>query len=492
MKFQWPFKRESVVAPRKSRLVKAYNAAATKAIFGDFKASMMSADSELMNVLPILRGRARALARNSAVAKRYIQLMQDNIVGSAGFTFRSRAKNLNGKLDDRANNDLEKAWVVWTKTPTRLPSYPFRQVTNTIVAAYCTDGEVFIQKKVGKQYTHGFSIRVIEADMVDESMNTLAMNGNRVIMGVEIDADDVPVAYHMYVNHPGDFRSFAGNTMRIRVPASEIIHVFKRARPGQTRGEPPMCAILTTVQMLDGYREAEVTNRRIASAMMGFFTTPAAEKNDITALADTEDADTGTLEMDVEPGTFKSLPPGMILDQFEPKTSPTEYASFEKQMHRDISMGLGPSYNSMAMDLEGVSYSSIRQGALEDRDFYRSMQQFFIESFAAPVCKAWLAMVLDFGFVDLPATRFEKFDSGCSFAGRGWSWVDPLKEVNALKEGRAQGVVSLTQVSDEQGTDVETTLDQIQAENQMMTERGIVIPQNVGNIAPAKDNADAA
>lgn len=69
-----------------------YAAAQNVARYGDLKSSSGSADYELMHSLPAIRQKARFLARNSGTMRRYIQLMQDNVIGENGFAFRGQSR----------------------------------------------------------------------------------------------------------------------------------------------------------------------------------------------------------------------------------------------------------------------------------------------------------------------------------------------------------------------------------------------------------------
>ena len=60
--------------------------------------------------------------------------------------------------------------------------------------------------------------------------------------GIEFDKLGRRVAYHLYRSHPNDGAlapmSGTGGINTVRVPASEIIHLFRPLRPKQIRGEP--------------------------------------------------------------------------------------------------------------------------------------------------------------------------------------------------------------------------------------------------------------
>jgi Bacteriophage capsid protein len=53
-----------------------------------------------------------------------------------------------------------------------------------------------------------------------------------------------------------------GGLDTVRVPASEIIHLFRPLRPGQIRGEPWLARALVKLNELDQYDDAELVRRK--------------------------------------------------------------------------------------------------------------------------------------------------------------------------------------------------------------------------------------
>lgn len=98
--------------------------------------------------------------------------------------------------------------------------------------------------------------------------------------------------------------------------------------------------------------------------------------------------------MNVEAGTFEQLPEGVSFTSFDPQHSTNQFGTFVKQIIRSVASGLNISYASLSNDLESVNYSSIRQGALEERHYYKSEQRFLIEHFLQPVFEVWLLMAI--------------------------------------------------------------------------------------------------
>lgn len=466
------FKRDYQAEQKPQRRSKrSYKAASSGRLFADFTSSSNSADSELRYSLELMRNRSRELVRDNEFARRYINLLKTNIIGESGFHLQVKARNDDGSLDAAGNNIIENAFKSWGRlgNPTVDGRLSWLDCQRYAIEALARDGEVFIKKMSGRNFRDNFALQFIEADLVDHKKNETLANGNQIRMGVELDRYHRPVAYWILQSHPGDrFEYSAGSQKHIRVPADDIIHVYMPTRTHQTRGEPFMSSVITSLKMMAGYRDAEITAARIGASKMGILTTPTGDDfvgNDLE--------DDIVPVIDVEPGTFHQLPAGYNLDMFDPNHPNTGFAEFESALLRGIASGLNVSYASLSNDLSSVNYSSIRQGALDERDGYRMLHQFMIQHFIDPVFREWLMSAMDFGGIPIPSSKFDKFADNASFRGRGWQWVDPVKEINAAVVGLNNGIMSMQDVAGHYGRDVEETFNQIARDKEIADQFGI-------------------
>jgi len=463
-----PTKRNKMPAYR------SYSGANTGRLFADFLASNNSADAELSLALPTLRNRSRDLARNNEYAKRFLNLIKTNVIGESGFTLQVRARNDDASLDARGNQIVEQSFLRWAKMGNAEVSgrMSWKDCQRYVAEALARDGEVFVKKVQNRRYQDGFSLQFIEPERVDHDKNGRAKNGNQIRMGVEIDEFQRPVAYHVLTSHPNDtfFIKDKQEKKYQVIPADEIIHIFIQQRQHQTRGEPFMSPVIASLKMLGGYREAELVAARAAAAKFGVITTPSGDE----FVGDDEDQD-GVPIVDMEPGSYSQLPEGYDFKMIDPTHPTTAFGEFEAAVLRGIASGLNVSYTSLANDLTGVSYSSIRQGTIEERDHYKMLQSFIIEHFCEPVFSAWLDSALDFGSMNIPATeaKFNKFASSVHFRGRGFAWVDPLKEINAAVTAINNGLISMNDVAANYGRDVEELFSQIQSDKEMADRYGL-------------------
>ena len=396
--------------------------------------------------------------------------MNTNVVGEAGISMQSRARNDDRSLDRVANTILENEWKAWGKKGncTVDGKLSFIDCQALVMEQLSTEGECLIQVIKNVDNPWGFALKFLDNDMLDEGLNERAPNGNQIRMGVEENDHGKVVAYHLWVEHPHDdvVRNPTTNK-RMRVPAEQILHIYRMQRPNQTRGIPPMVTAILDLKQLNGYVEAELVAARVAAAKMGFFT---SEKGDEYVGENTEEEYNQV--MNAEAGVFEQLPEGMGFQAFDPQHPTGQFASFIKQIIRSVASGLQVSYASLSNDLESVNYSSIRQGALEERHYFRSEQRFLIEHFLQPVFEHWLLMSMTKGKVNLPAFKFEKF-SNPHWQPRGFGNIDPLKETQSQILGLNNGIMSLQDIASLHGRDVESLFEQLQQEHDLAKSLGI-------------------
>ena len=448
-----------------------YQAASVNRLTADWALSYKSADEELRYSLATMRSRSRDLARNNDYARKYFKMCVVNVVGPNGITFQNKSKDPSGKLDKQANDMIEEAFSRWSRKETadiggKLSHFDQQKL---YIETAARDGEVLVRMVKGFDNEFGFTLQFLEADYLDENYNEELRDGHGsyIKMGVEFNKHQRPTAYHILTKHPGDSTYYRYGRTYERIPAEDIIHTFVIERPGQSRGVPWMHTAMTRLNMIAGYEEAELVAARVAASKMGFFTSPDGDGY----VGDDKD-DNGNIITEAEPGTFNQLPRGIDFKPFEPTHPAGNFPFFIKSMLRGISSGLGISYNSLASDLESVNYSSIRSGSIEERDQWKIVQSWMIESFCQPVFENWLRMALLSGAIPLPMTKFRKFNAP-HWNVRGWQWVDPLKDVKANVDAINNGLKTRSQIVAEQGYDLEEIFEQLKQEDELAATYGL-------------------
>ncbi len=460
-------------SPRQAPRRRRYDAAGGSRFLADFIGPTTSADAELQYSLRRLRDRARELCRNDDYARRYLQLMASNVIGEHGFTMQSRARNLNppgaGELDISGNEIVERAWKRWGRTCSANRRFSWLDVQRMVIQGLARDGEILVRFVRGTRFPDGLALQILEPDYLDEEYTTTASEGRRIVMGVELDEFDAPTAYYLKLGtgHPHDNFGQRRADKRTRVPAEDILHIYLPDRAQQTRGVTWFASAMARMKILSGYEEAELIAARVGAQKLGIL---YSQEGDGYVGDDQQE---GNEIMAGEPGSFVQLPTGMNFQAWDPSHPTSAFAEFHKSVLRGIASGLGVSYTSLSNNLEGVSYSSIRQGALEERDLYRQVQTFLIQHLCEPVAREWLKMSMTTERLPIPISRYEKFANTMEFRGRGFSWVDPAREIKAEVEAVKNGFKSLNDVARQYGRDVEEVFQQMQSDKAMAERYGI-------------------
>jgi lambda family phage portal protein len=495
----WPFDR-FFKEKKRPVLKRMYAAAAYNRLVADWVTSSTSADVEIRGSIRKLRDRSRQVARDNEWAVNAIQSIGNNVVGE-GIRLQAQVKQLRGgKLDERTNDLIEAAWEKWTQKQNCdvRGVCSFEDIEKLLVNSTNESGEVmvrFVTQVMGNSKVP-LALELIESDQLDDTYNDILPNGNYVKMGVEKNQWGRPIAYHLFAAHPGDdgFQSvYQRYPRRIRVPAEEISHFFPMKRVGQTRGVPIMAAALMRLHQMAGFEEAEVINARATSCLMGFVQTPEGEMPH-------DDVDeTGERVTEFQPGAFKQLGPGETINVPDLHHPNGQLESFIRANLRAIAAGSGLSYETISKDYSQSNFSSTRQALLEDRKNYRIIQKWLIRNFHQIVFDRWLDLAVLSG--ELKLKNYEQnpdLYKVCRWLAPGWSWIDPLKDVQANREAVRSGFKSISEVISENGGDTEEVFAQIRRERELAKEYGIVLDSDPAQIdnkgaaqaAPAQEDPD--
>lgn len=484
-----------------------YGAAQNSRLTEGWSSLNTSANADLHRSLDTLRARSRQLGRDNDYAVKFLRLVTTNVVGN-GFMLQARVYDEPGKPDSAANDAVEIAFAEWCRPGACEVTgrHSLRDLCNVLVRATARDGEFLVRKVRGASARNpfGFALQLLDVDRIDTLLNRVAdTTRNAVRMGVEIDSYGRPVNYWLREGHPGDMFQAGGATANrhLIIPADEIIHGFMSDRPEQLRGLPWMHASMLRMNHLAGYEESAVVAARVGASKMGFFTTPDGQA--FPAATATEGDAGGTderLMMDADPGVFQSLPEGVSFQPFNPDYPTAMYADFVKANLRGIASGLGVAYHALANDLEGVSFSSIRSGTLEERDHWSVVQQWFIDAFLEPIYTEWLRNALAFGQVKLASgstlslAKFDKFKAHL-WQPRRWEWVDPLKDIEADLKAVESGFKAPQDIAAKLGLDYEDVLVKITQAQALRDRLGVklgpLFPPPAPAAAPAPDPAAA-
>ena len=187
------------------------------------------------------KARAAALSMNNPTAARIVETWLASLVGKG---WQALSQHPDPETRRALNSEFEGLMLAL------LP---------VAVRALVRDGESFIRTSVGlgspdgsrQAAFHGFSL---PADQIDPSLTRDLGNGARIIAGIEFDAGDRILAYHILPDAPGTPFGMVGQA--VRVPAQEVLHIFDQLFPGQVRGISWLAPILLKLADFDAASDA--------------------------------------------------------------------------------------------------------------------------------------------------------------------------------------------------------------------------------------------
>ena len=453
--------------------VRRFQAAKIDRLSADWLATEQSINQELRSDLNRLRSRGRDLLQNNDYAVKFSGMVKNNIIGPGGIRLQVRVEDKPGSPDRLANAAIEAAWSDWSSGCDITGHQSLRDLCETLVGGLPSDGEFLVRFILGPDAgnKYNFALQVIDVDRIDTTHNVgPTTTSNAVIMGVEVDAYRRPVALHLFAAHPND--GIQSSRLRIRLPVSETLHRFKVERAEQMRGVPWMSAGMLSLYHLGNFKLSALLAAEHGANHYGFFTTPDGS-------APIGGLDSSGEQVSVsQPGTYDTLPSGTGFVPHESKYPNEVFGPFVKTTLQRIASGWRVAYHSLANDLEGVSYSSIRSGSLEERDRWAADQEWFISAFMEPVFQTWLKLSLLSGAITmpngsaLPAAKFDKF-SKHEWQPRRWEWVDPKGDMEAKILAVRAGLMAPQDLSAAMGYDFEDTLSSIAAAKKLADDLGV-------------------
>ncbi len=467
----------SLVSPRWAleramyrRALGAYDAARQDDPNSRWVPRLSSSEEAILPGRNTILARARDLGRNDPVVNGIVSAIAVNVVGD-GFRLRSLVCGVDNKRDKKICDQLEDVFDAWARDHMRCDFA--RELTLVEMKRVCSferqiTGDAYIRmiKYPAMPGDIPLQLQLLENEQLDTSI--LNHNYNPVSGGIETDVETgCVVAYH-FVSGELPYQE------RVRIPASEICHIYRKQRPSQIRGVSDFAQVMTLLRDLDGYVESTAVKARVEACFTAFIT-----KNQSGNVFDIE-APAGGLQkgrqgMKLGPATVQELAPGEDIKFAAPVSPGGGFADFLSQIKMLVGAAVGASYELVSRDVSKVNYSSARVNLLEDRRHFRREQQLFINRFLAPVYREFVYAAVLAGKVDIPMDSFladrARYEAH-RWLPSGWDWVDPQKDGAANKENVKSGFKTRTEVAADKGKDLWDVLDELRTEAELVQEMG--------------------
>ncbi|BAO82922.1 bacteriophage capsid protein [Serpentinimonas maccroryi] len=420
-----------------------------------------------------LRAKSRDLVRRNAWAAAGVEAFVANAIGTG-------IKPQSMLADQPLREAIHSLWWDWCEQADAAGLTDFYGLQALACRAMVEGGECLVRLRYRRPEDGlqvGLQLQVLEPEHLPATLNQELASGNVVRAGIEFDRLGRRVAYHLHTSHPGDGSlspmSGTGGIDTVRVPAAEIIHLFRPLRPGQIRGEPWLARALVKLNELDQYDDAELVRKKTAAMFAGFITRLSPEDNLMgEGLPDAH----GAAMAGLEPGTMQILEPGEDVKFSAPADVGASYAEFLRMQFRAVAAAMGITYEMLTGDLTQVNYSSIRAGLLEFRRRCGAIQHgVIVHQMCRPIWRAWMEQAVLEGALALPQFSNKKREYlAAKWVPQGWQWVDPKKEFEAMLTAIRAGLLSRSEAISGFGYDAEDIDREIAADNQRADELGLV------------------
>jgi len=403
------------------------------------------ADEEILLDRPVLVERSRSLYRNNAIGRAAINTHLYNSVGR-GFT-------LNANIDADAlgwTAEQKSAWETITERNWKRYAestecdvegiMTWHEMTGLVALTRLIDGEAFAVLKSLPRRHHIYSLR---AKLVDTSTvtNPLGFTASNYLWrdGVRLDINGRPVGYNFRNPDMTDYEipAFGFSSGR-----RNVLHVFRREFPGQSRGLPFLSAVMRELRKIEEYTKAELESAVVAAMFTAFI-----KSNDSSVLDSPKDfaddaPDVAVDEYSLGPAAVMHLQPGEDVTFANPGRPNTGFAQYVDFMVKMIAAALGLPYEVLMKTFQS-SYSATKGAQNEARKYFAVEKMWIANRWCQPFYEEWLTEEILAGRIQAPGF-FDSLETRRAFCGAEWigettGSVDLMAELNASEKLVALG-----------------------------------------------------
>jgi lambda family phage portal protein len=409
--------------------LRGYDAAQVGRRTSSFRRGNGSANAEIGRALPILRERSREFVRNSWIGPRALDVLTSHVIGT-DLTVRF---DTGSARDDKIAQAL---WDEWTTHADIQEEGNFLSEVSLAFRATMEGGDSIIRMRALSRSEIGtrrvpLALHVGEGDLIDHERDRLALSNAaaRARLGVELGANDRRAGYWLHDMAPGEpGRAIAGGFTSNLVPRAEVVHFYRRIRPGQVRGVPVFAPVLMAARDFADLMDALVVKERM-QANIGIFVESTDTAGPFAKEATTGAASgpaSGLEEIGLRPGMVLRGKPGEKIQGFAPAGN----SSFEPvaiAALQGIAAGVGCTYDQITGDLRRANYSSLRAGKIEFRRLVADLQWNMLEpQVLGRITARWVQMAVLAGVLPRRAHGWRR-----RYVMPAHEPIDPKKDLEA-------------------------------------------------------------
>lgn len=446
-----------------------------------FLADTLSAKSaNSAGVRRTLRTRSRYEVSNNPFLFGICNSNADDLIG-AGPTLQVTTK------DAAYNREVEAAWKEWCD------EVGLVEKLRTCKLAKTVDGEGFLVLKTVEDLEH--PVKLYPCDVEADQVTTVAPANlsEYWVDGLTLHpTTGRPTHYHVMRAHPGDFFFSGLNPLATdKIAARHVLHWFGKFRPGQVRGVPTFTSSLDLFNELRAFRRAVLGAAELAADFAAVI-----QQSQATGAVNEDDDDTeieAFKRVPIDRKMMTALPPGALMNQFDPKQPTTTYEMFQ-------SVCLGEACRPLSYPLVlalGTSQKFNFSSAKLDFTGYRAgmrVERTQCEAVALnPLFKVWYEEAVLAGVVRAyDGTKFPPHE----WHWPGWEPLDAVADATADHDRLSNGTLTLQQFWAGRGYDWRDVLKQQAAERAEVERLGLrfgdPVKQNVTQTEDETEPANAA
>ncbi|WP_238904298.1 phage portal protein [Ruegeria alba] len=396
---------------------------------------------------PRLLARSRELVVTNGYAANACEAFAANLVGDG-----IKPSSLIGEADLR--DRVQRLWLAWTDEADADGLTDFYGLQAMVAREMFVAGECFVRlrpRRAEDGLLVPLQLQLLQSEMLPFEKTETAANSNRIRCGIEFDAIGRRVAYHFRRRHPGDSTDLGAVIPEtVRVPAADVLHIYRPIDAGQIRGLPHVAPAMVRLFLLDQYDDAELDRKKTAAMFAGFITKSAPEDPMMgESAADLDGAAIASLE----PGTMQVLLPGEDVKFSSPADVGSSYEAFQYRTLLAVSASLGLPYHLVTGDVRQANYSSLRAELVEFRRRIGQLQHgVMAHQLCRPIWRRWLETAVLSGAIDVGDMATVR---PVQWIPPRWDWVDPLKDIQAQVLAMEAGLTSRRKVVEATGYDIE-------------------------------------
>lgn len=499
----------------------------TSAELGGWYPQVRSPDADINIHRDRIAGRARDLRRNDPWAYGAISRILDSTIG-ASYRFVSKpdyrvlalhARGFDAVWANEYRQALEALWRNYSEdlghyndvTRQRTVSQQFR----IALGHKLVDGESLLvgqwrEDRIGPgAATYATCFQGVHPDRL--SNPNMGPDTRYMRNGVELDDDEVHIAYHIRKAHQFDWYNSLESMQWDRIEREDpdgwrrVYHDYDADQFGQSRGVSVFAPVIGKLKMLARLYGVKLQAENVAAAF-GLYVTSPYDFEMVRNALDSEDDEEKAFgwyqdmrsdfhadrDINVNGVRLATLAPGEDIKSVAPGGGQQDVTPFAHEMLRAVSVCLGTSAEEVHNDYSDSSWSSARAGITQSEKTYKRRCTEFDLNTATPVLATWLEEPFERGQLPLPRNAPSYLEFRTAYSRGRWlgaprGWVDPVAERQGVVLGLDAGLSTMEDECAKQGADWEENLEQRAIEFHRMRELGLPRPEWFGSEATATE-----